>query len=512
MDCPRCGLAAVAEPVCPRCGVVFAKLQAARPRPRPAAALEDSPAEREKGPAGGWVGTVGGLLAIVVGGFIAIRAFQKPSAKPATASSGARQETAVPAAPAGASAEVPAPQFSELAIPRAEEIKVDTAQASADDRARAENLSRRLLSPFSLGKADLDQAEDLLRRYPGEKPLRDLLEAVLLGVASGAEKQRRFAEAAAHLRRAAEVQPASVRPPLALVQVSLATGDWAAAEAAARAAIAIDPRNHDSWQALGFALFRQDRNREAADALRSALDIRDDSQTRGLLDRIQKGLSDERGMAERQVSHFHVRYDGQEHDDVGREIVRGLERHYATLTSTLDFQPTAAIAVILFSRESYYNATGAPAWAGGHHDEFDGRIRIPIGGLTTNLTPEMDGTLIHELTHAFVSQRTRGVAPREIHEGLAQYNEGKRLESLLPPEYVEALADGRLRGVGGYYMAALGYIEYLIALRGMGGMNDLLKAMGDTGDVDEAFRQVHGTTMRGSIQAWSQRFQRQHGR
>src|SRR5688572_24785726 len=178
MDCPRCGLAAVAEPVCPRCGVVFAKLQAARPRPRPAAVVEDAPDEREKGPAGGWVGTVGGLLAIAVGGFIAIRAFQKPSAKPATASSGARQETAAPAAPAGTSAAVPAPQFAELGLPRAEEIKVDTAQASDDDRARAENLSRRLLSPFSLGKADLEQAEDLLRRYPGEKPLRDLLEAV----------------------------------------------------------------------------------------------------------------------------------------------------------------------------------------------------------------------------------------------------------------------------------------------------------------------------------------------
>ena len=38
----------------------------------------------------------------------------------------------------------------------------------------------------------------------------------------------------------------------------------------------------------------------------------------------------------------------------------------------------------------------------------------------------MDDTLIHELTHAFVHDRTKGVAPREIHEGLAQYMEGKR--------------------------------------------------------------------------------------
>jgi hypothetical protein len=341
--------------------------------------------------------------------------------------------------------------------------------------------------------------------------VRDLLEAVLLGVASGAERQRRFPEAAGYLRRATEVQPTSLRPHLALVQVHMAAGDWSAAEGAARGAIAVDPRNHDAWQALGFALFRLDRNREAADALRSALDIKDDSQTRGLLDRIQKGMADERGMAERQASHFHVRYDGQEHDDVGREIVRALERHYATLTSTLDHQPSAPIPVILFSREGYYNASGAPAWSGGVYDGLDGRIRLPIGGLTTSLTPDMDSTLIHELTHAFVADRTRGVAPRVIHEGLAQYNEGKRLETVLPPEYVQALADGRIGGVAGFYLASLSYVEYLVALRGMGGMNDLLKAMGETASVDEAFRQVHGTTHSGSLKAWGQRFQRQHG-
>ena len=87
--------------------------------------------------------------------------------------------------------------------------------------------------------------------------------------------------------------------------------------------------------------------------------------------------------------------------------------------------------MILFSREAYYDASGAPAWSGGIYDGIDGRIRIPIGGLTASLTPDMDGTLIHELTHAFVADRTRGVAPREIHEGLAQYMEGKRIGSEL---------------------------------------------------------------------------------
>ena len=287
--------------------------------------------------------------------------------------------------------------------------------------------------------------------------------------------------------------------------------DWAGAEAAARAVLSLEPRHRDALLGLGYALMRQDRNAEAADALQAALDIQNDDAVRALLARIRKGMDDEKGMTEQQLSHFHVRYDGDAHDAVGREILRVLERHYATLASTLDHQPAAAIPVILFTREGYYNASGAPAWSGGIYDGTDGRIRIPIGGLSASLTPDMDGTLIHELTHAFVADLSRGVAPREIQEGLAQYMEGKRLGSELTDEQMQALADGRLGGVGGYYLAALSFVEHLIAERGMGGMNDLLKAMGETGDVDEAFKKVQGRSYAAARSDWAGRLRQQHG-
>jgi hypothetical protein len=167
--------------------------------------------------------------------------------------------------------------------------------------------------------------------------------------------------------------------------------------------------------------------------------------------------------------------------------------------------------VILFSQQAYYTASGAPAWSGGVYDGVDGRIRIPIGGLDAGLTPDMDSTLIHELTHAFVADRTRGTAPRELHEGLAQYMEGKRIANELSDQQLGWLADGRIPGVMGFYLGALSYVEYLIANRGMGGINDLLKTMGDTGSVDEAFKQVHGQTFHAAQQAWRQRFRQQHG-
>ena len=50
-----------------------------------------------------------------------------------------------------------------------------------------------------------------------------------------------------------------------------------------------------------------------------------------------------------------------------------------------------------------------------------------------------------------------------------------------------------------------------MANRGMGGVNDLLRAMSETDSVDEAFRRVHGQTYSATWQAWQQRLRQQHG-
>jgi hypothetical protein len=374
-----------------------------------------------------------------------------------------------------------------------------------EDRAKFETLAHR--QP-NVGVADATAAERLYARYPTEG--QRLLEATLLNAAEGERRVHRYRDAAALLRRAAELQTEAAWPYVALMRVLSEAGDWAGAEAAARAAITREARNGDAWHGLGYALIRQDRNTEAAEALRTAIGIRPDWNSQALLDRVSKGMADERGMTERDLSHFHVRYDGEEHEDIGREILRALEHHYATLVSALDYRPQATIPVILFSSQGYYSASGAPAWSGGVYDSLDGRIRVPIQGLAHSLTPEMDSTLMHELTHAFVADRTRGVAQQDIQEGLAQYMEGMR-SSMLPPWAMTALADGRVGGVIGVYLNALSFVEYLIANRGMGGMNDLLRVMGETGSIDEAFKQVHGQDYRATRQAWFQRLHQQHG-
>jgi tetratricopeptide (TPR) repeat protein len=487
--------------------VVFAKLAGTRPRPS-AAPAHPAPAARPSGRAGAFVL----CAALLAGASFGLYVWWKPArpaalAGPAIPSTGAR-----PAADAGDEPPPPPPSLSAAApAAPAEPIALRPEAVPAEDRSQAEALIRRLTASLEFTARDVESAEALFARHPQEAAVRQLLEQVLIATASREMRGHRLPAALALLRRATEVQPASLNAWVGLSMALLEQGDWAGAEAAARQALAIAPRSFDALQALGYALMRQDRNREAEEALRAALQVRNDGGTQALLERLRKGLEDERGMAERKLSHFHVRYDGDAHDGVGREILAALERHFATLAVALDHQPPVTIPVILFSRQAYYDAAGAPAWSGGAFDGLDGRIRVPIGGLDERLTPDMDSTLLHELTHAFVNDRTRGLAPRDVHEGLAQYMEGKRVGSMLTQQQLTALADGRVGGVGGFYLGALSYVEYLVALRGMGGVNDLLRAMGETGNVDQAFTQVHGQTHAASRRAWAERLRMTEG-
>jgi hypothetical protein len=255
---------------------------------------------------------------------------------------------------------------------------------------------------------------------------------------------------------------------------------------------------------------RQDRSLEAIELLTAFLGQHEDTETRAFLGRVQHDQAAERGLEEAKLAHFHVRYDGDAHEDVGREILRLLERHYATLARSFDYQPAQPVPVILLSSESYFDATGAPAWSGGQYDSFDGRIRVPIGGLSAALSPELDLTLVHELTHSFVADLSRGLAPRELHEGLAQYMEGRRM-SQLDAERLRALADGRLGGVSAFYFGALWLVEDLLGQRGQGGINDLLRAMSQGGSLDEAFRAVYGSDFAGLQRQARERLRQRYG-
>ncbi len=502
MDCPRCGAKAVTTPECPACGVLVARARAKHSRPeRSVPGSSGTAAWRSLAlPAVGFA-----LLAAAA--VVQLRRFPVDEARaPQPAESAAPAEERGPAP--GVSPELPAQAPVYAAPPPLVLDGGPNADAQvAADQAIGDRLAARLQRRGRMTPDDLRAAEALYTRYSAAA--RQLYEAVLLSAAGAEREARRFDAAAALVERAIAIAPDSAVSRGALLYVRLDQGDWPGAEAAGRALLALAPADAAGARGLATALLRQDRTRDAVELLAAFLEAHPDAETRAVLARIQREQAPEQRFDEAKLAHFHVRFDGDAHEEVGREILRLLERHYATLARSFDYQPAQPVPVILLARDSYYTATGAPAWSGGQYDSFDGRVRIPIGGLSASLAPELDETLVHELTHSFVADLSRGAAPRELHEGLAQYMEGRRM-SQLDPERLRALADGRLRDVSGFYFGALWLVEDLLAQRGQGGINDVLRAMATSG-VDDAFRTVYGQDFAGTQRQARLKLRQRHG-
>ena len=190
----------------------------------------------------------------------------------------------------------------------------------AADQATGDRLAARLQRRGRMTPDDLRAAEVLYTRYPAAA--RQLYEAVLLSAAGAEREARRFDAAAALVERAIAIAPDSAVSRGALLYVRLDQGDWPGAEAAGRALLALAPADAAGARGLATALLRQDRTREAVELLAAFLDAHPDAETRALLARIQREQAPEQRFDEAKLAHFHVRYDGDAHEEVGREILR----------------------------------------------------------------------------------------------------------------------------------------------------------------------------------------------
>ena len=113
---------------------------------------------------------------------------------------------------------------------------------------------------------------------------------------------------------------------------------------------------------------------------------------------------------------------------------------------------------------------------------------------------DLERTLTHELTHAFVASRAQGAIPDDVNEGLAQYLSGRRLGYRLDPNRA-VTRDGRMK-VDDFYDSALSFVEYLLDRYRQSTMNDLLKYAGETRNVDQAFRRAYRQSYEETREEW----------
>ncbi len=180
--------------------------------------------------------------------------------------------------------------------------------------------------------------------------------------------------------------------------------------------------------------------------------------------------------------------------------MRTLEGHFSAIESELSFTPPDSIGVILYTQQAFADITRAPGWVSALND---GRIRVPVQGLG-DVTPELSRVLKHELTHSFIRQKTRGLAPTWIQEGLAQWIEGKRSEQgaaalvrvyqagqMAPLSTLEGSwmkLPGELAGYA--YAWSLANIEYIVEKDGMGDMERILDRIASGSSTEGALRDV----------------------
>jgi tetratricopeptide (TPR) repeat protein len=267
---------------------------------------------------------------------------------------------------------------------------------------------------------------------------------------------------------------------------------------AAQKAMAAAPESADAYAILGFAYYKNDRNRDAIAAIKKSLQLRPDDGLRHQLDRLERESATEAEFREQGSSHFTLRYEGSQTADALRmQILETLEDDYKDLQNDLGGAPRE-VFVSLYTDQAFFDVTQAPAWTAALND---GKIRIPVSGLAS-ITPQLAGVLRHELTHSFVRQITHSRVPQWLNEGIAQLEQGMttapigaRLAGLynsghqIPLNQLEGRFDTYSTSEAAVaYAEALAATEYIRNTYGMDELARILHRLGEGQSIESALR------------------------
>jgi len=524
VNCSKCGFQGVpsSDPSCPKCGVVFGKLGRERgPRPRPQPQHSVTP---ERSPASRLFNVVAMSVLMSGAAYYGLQLYEhyvpsegSPETSPASSIEPRSADErgivygvqAVEAPDArGAQALVLGGLSSESSEP---EVIAAPEPEPSSPIPRLPDLTRQSVTP-----ALLERAESLAREYPGVEWLREYVLAAHFLLAGQQIRARRFREALTYVNGSEDWGAEAGDIATLRAVIFGEQEEWEVAKSWAKTAIAYGQTSQtaEMYHIVGKAHYYQQEISKSVEFFEKALDLDESAKIRTSLN---KALSEVRaggGNKTQRLAHFIVSYDGGAMESTGRMVIDTMDRSYASLKTQLGFEPPERVVVILYTRRDY-NEMGGPDWSAGL---FDGKIRVPVRGLQ-RLDEKIKTTLHHELAHAFIHARAGKNAPRWIHEGIAEYVEGVRtedngdllgrilreghsFETCLPT----ARCDPRM-----FYPAASSIIDYVIQQRGMGGIRDILTALGEGEDMDSTLRRIVGHDVRGLIRDWEHFIKRRYG-
>lgn len=258
------------------------------------------------------------------------------------------------------------------------------------------------------------------------------------------------------------------------------------------------PESADGWMLLGCAYYAADHNRDAIEAWKHSLQLRPDPTVQKYLDKAQRDQHAEADFEQRDSGHFSLRYEGHSIPLSLRDsVLQVLEAKYDDLSGQFGITPRN-ITVVLYTEQAFQDVTQSPSWTGAVND---GRIRIPISGLTT-VTPDLARILGHELTHSFINQLSHGRCPQWLNEGIAQLMEprtvapvGGMLARLFADEHEVPLnlLEGSFMNLESKeasvaYVQSLAVTEYLRDTYGMDDIRRILEKIGEGASAESALQ------------------------
>ena len=349
--------------------------------------------------------------------------------------------------------------------------------------------------------ADGKVTPELLARLEREGNKSNLATALIL-LAIQEQQAGKTDDARAHMERATGLIPDDGDAEALYAWLLVRQERASLAEGYAEEAVRKKPSSELTHKVLAFAYYKNDKILQAVDEFNKAKEINpNDQEVDTYLKATTRQAKAESDFRSDASTHFNMRYEGDKASPRVREqILTVLERHFDDLVSSMGTLPRDPIVVVLYTNQTYFDVTQAPAWTAALND---GKLRIPIEGLT-DVTPELSRVLKHELAHSFIRQATNGRCPVWLNEGFAQLVEPRsasgyrmQLEALFqsgnqpPLQSLESSFIGLNSNQAAIaYIESLAYVEYIRDTYGINRISDVMRGLSEGETAEEALKSV----------------------
>ncbi|HWC16328.1 MAG TPA: peptidase MA family metallohydrolase, partial [Terriglobales bacterium] len=328
---------------------------------------------------------------------------------------------------------------------------------------------------------------------------QELAEAlIILGIQE--QQQGKVDEARAHIERAMNLVPENGEAAAIYAWVLLKQEQAGNAQSYAESAVRKSPNSVFAHKILGLVYYKLDKLQDSVEELNKAKTLApNDKEIEYYLTTINRQAKAEADFRSDASTHFNMRYQGDKASaKLREEILLVLERHFDDLVSNMGALPRDPIIVVLYTNQTYFDVTLAPAWTAALND---GKLRIPVEGLT-GVTPELSRVLKHELAHSFIRQATNGRCPVWLNEGFAQLVEPQsaaKYRSQLARVFDEG-KQAPLRDLEGSfigydtshaaiaYVESLAYVEYIRDTYGINRVGDIMRYLSEGQSAEEALK------------------------